>query len=212
LRVYIVFLLVILGLALSACSSYNKALFLLKPAGSFYKDYDFCLPKSNLKVLDGDTLRIRSIKGLPGAKAQRIWRGQKVRLIGIDAPEIAQEPFGDASKRHLNNLIGEQEAQVCCKKGIDSIDQYGRILAYCWAGETFLNAKMIRDGQALSYFIGDKNSQYKNLFMALEEESEQKELGIHDSKQLLIQAPSSYRAQNKKHLKTKAKVQAKVKN
>lgn len=80
---------------------------------------------------------------------------QKVRLIGIDAPELHQScqkdgnsyPCGEMSKQHLETLINGNEIS-CTYTGIDKFD---RLLGRCRAGQIDLNRQMVKDGWAVSY-------------------------------------------------------------
>lgn len=93
------------------------------------------------RVVDGDSLELD---------------GQRVRLVGIDAPElnqICQGQQGDYScgvkaRDHLRTLIGNSTQIKCVGEGDD---KYGRLLAECFVGETSLNSTMVRDGWAISY-------------------------------------------------------------
>ena len=131
-------------------------------------------------VLDGDTL---------------ILQKQKIRLLGIDAPEIGQEPFGENSKNYLKKLI--QNQKVCCRPSHEPFDKYKRLLAYCWSEDKFINAEMIKAGQAVSLFIGDKNTEYKLLFLQYEEEAQKQELGIYNSQASLDEIPYIWRKYKK---------------
>lgn len=90
-------------------------------------------------VVDGDSLELL---------------GERIRLVGIDAPELAQTcrslsgeaPCGEMAAAHLDRLIGAQTI-VCRSRGRD---QYGRALGRCRAGEFDLAESMTRDGWALS--------------------------------------------------------------
>lgn len=62
-------------------------------------------------ISDGDTLRIKS-DGI-----------HKIRLKGIDAPEMAQ-PFGPESRQHLAEMTFMKEAVADCPQR----DQYGRLI------------------------------------------------------------------------------------
>jgi len=95
------------------------------------------------RVVDGDTLIIAS---------------ERVRLRGIDAPEIDQpctdgegtaHPCGRLAARHLAALIDGGE--VACI-GHDT-DRFGRFLGVCLAGSDgpSLNAAMVGDGWAVAY-------------------------------------------------------------
>lgn len=87
-------------------------------------------------VSDGDTITL-----LDGAKVQ-----YKIRLVGIDAPEKAQ-PFGQASKRNLSDMIFGKEVHVEWFKK----DRYQRTL-----GKVILNGQdvcfeQVKRGMAWHY-------------------------------------------------------------
>lgn len=81
---------------------------------------------------------------------------RKVRLIGIDAPELhqlcekdgASYPCGEISKRHLATLINNNEISCTYTK----TDKFGRLLGRCRTGEIDLNRQMVKDGWAVSYY------------------------------------------------------------
>ncbi|HWK94050.1 MAG TPA: thermonuclease family protein [Pseudolabrys sp.] len=94
-----------------------------------------------VQAVDGDTLRADS---------------QRIRLSGIDAPELAQTcrdargqkwSCGAASRQHLAALVAR--GVTCTRNGED---RYGRMLATCSApGVTDIGEAMVRDGHALNY-------------------------------------------------------------
>lgn len=93
------------------------------------------------KIIDGDTLRIGE---------------GKVRLHGIDAPEIKQQcrtPEGHSwqcglkASATLAAIIGQNE--VICTK--ETIDRYGRFIGTCYQNGKNLNAMMVSLGWALAY-------------------------------------------------------------
>ncbi len=74
--------------------------------------------------------------------------GRRVRLIGIDAPELAQGAGGrrsrDALRRHLpRGDVVELEGDVAPH------DRYGRRLAYVWRDGELINERMVLDGWAV---------------------------------------------------------------
>ncbi len=93
-----------------------------------------------LRVADGDSLELDGIR---------------VRLVGIDAPELDQtctltgapHPCGREAREHLLHLIGGRP--VTCFS--TDVDRYGRHLGRCAAGDTKLNAEMVRSGWAVAY-------------------------------------------------------------
>ena len=81
--------------------------------------------------------------------------GARLRLLGIDAPELAQSCEGDrgafacgeSAKAHLAELVGGRP--LAC--AWDRRDKFGRGLARCRAGSLDLGAAMVRDGWAVAY-------------------------------------------------------------
>ena len=113
------------------------------------------------KVIDGDTIRI-------GEK--------KIRLLGIDAPEIKQTckktwlstsfisfrkdyPCGEISTIRLKKKINDKF--VICK--YINKDRYKRYIAECFKNKININAWMVRSGHAVAYkkyskkFVAEEN-------------------------------------------------------
>jgi micrococcal nuclease len=90
-----------------------------------------------LSVGDGDTLRVDD-------------RGKRltIRLACIDAPEMAQGPYGEQSRALLASLapVGSDVTL----KVVDT-DRYGRTVAEIIRGGQNLNLRMVRRGQAFAY-------------------------------------------------------------
>jgi len=92
-------------------------------------------------VVDGDTVVLNN--------------GQKIRYIGINAPELAHddhkaEPYGEESK-HFNAMLVDRE-KVRLEMDKERLDQYKRRLAYVFLKNgTFVNAEMLSNGYA--YFL-----------------------------------------------------------
>lgn len=91
-------------------------------------------------VIDGDTLVVD---------------GRKVRLYGIDAPELDQTcggamgtwPCGQAARDALAGLAGR--AVIDC--AVQDTDRYGRAVAVCLRDQTDLGAELVRRGSAAAY-------------------------------------------------------------
>ncbi len=83
-------------------------------------------------IHDGDTMRVTC----DGKKL-------KVRLYCIDTPEIEQKPWGRQSRDYLQSIASKS---VTLRQ--HDRDDYGRIVAEVFSGETNLNLKMVRDGWA----------------------------------------------------------------
>lgn len=107
-----------------------------------------------LDVTDGDTIRVL----LSGEE-------ESVRYIGIDTPEvdpsIGVECFGSAASAANRRLVaGETVALVFDD---ERRDRYGRLLAYVYVGDTFVNAELVRDGFARTLTISP-NTEFAALF------------------------------------------------
>ena len=87
-------------------------------------------------VHDGDTLTLLV------AGNQQV----KVRLVGIDAPELAQ-PYGQKSKQALSDLAFGKEARVESA----GPDKYGRTLGTVYVGAVNVNAALVSQGVAWVY-------------------------------------------------------------
>jgi endonuclease YncB( thermonuclease family) len=98
-------------------------------------------------VIDGDTI---------------VLNGTKIRLEGIDAPEMRQTcvalgktyQCGAEARANLRNLIGK--ASLTCAGS--RLDKYGRFLGVCTAQAKDINRKMVADGWAVSYgsYLGEE--------------------------------------------------------
>ncbi len=81
--------------------------------------------------------------------------GQRIRLLGIDAPEYDQVchragvgyACGRRARDALVDIIGGR-AVTCSGWGRD---RYGRLLASCMAGDSALNRMMVETGWAVAY-------------------------------------------------------------
>lgn len=144
-----------------------------------------------VNVHDGDTVTVQKEKG---------WsifsKTEKVRLVGIDAPEIEQKPWGTRAKNHLKNLIKESDWLVRLEFDIQHTDKYGRVLAYLWdKNGRMINYMMIRDGYAVVYTV-PPNVKYVDLFLNAQRLARQEGKGIW-GKEGLKELPSEWRRKNK---------------
>lgn len=88
------------------------------------------------RVSDGDTLWVKPLAG---------GRYRKLRLDGLDAPEICQ-PGGPAAREAL---VGQVLAQVVQVR-VRAYDDYGRAVARVVLGGTDVGAELVREGHAWS--------------------------------------------------------------
>ena len=70
-------------------------------------------------------------------------RPQKIRLVGIDCPELNQ-PFGREASAALRGKLGGGRVRV---EG-HARDQHGRLLGTLWVGDRNINRELVNDGWA----------------------------------------------------------------
>ena len=113
--------------------------------GAWYKPWDAKPLVGAALVVDGDSLEIS---------------GARIRLTGIDAPEMRQTctdarretwSCGRAAARELRAHVGDRELR-CEQTGID---RYRRVLAVCFLPDgSDVNAWMVRQGWAVVFGYG----------------------------------------------------------
>lgn len=94
-----------------------------------------------LSVADGDTITVRTAEG----------EEEKVRYIGLDAPEMAgdgepAEPLAVEAAAFNRGLLTGRALRLETDR--EERDDYGRLLAYVYADEVFVNREMVRTGHA----------------------------------------------------------------
>ena len=132
-----------------------------------------------VQVVDGDTVVLAG--------------GLKVRVLGIDAPEIekdgcpadflAHQAKAALTELTLNRTVGLSYDRL-------RYDHYGRLLAYLWlSDQTLVNAELVRLGMARVYFIAP-NLRYREVLLAAQQEAIQAQRGVWQ--QLLKQDEPHY--------------------
>ncbi|HVN23703.1 MAG TPA: thermonuclease family protein [Syntrophorhabdales bacterium] len=122
------------------------------------------------KVIDGDSVLLDT--------------GEQVRYIGIDAPELGKQAGGPqfyareaaAFNKHLVLL-----KKVRLEFDQERHDSYGRLLAYVFVKDVFVNAELVRRGYAKA-LIKPPNVKYKDLFVKYQNEAMSKEIGLWQEK------------------------------
>ena len=76
---------------------------------------------------------------------------QQGRLIGIDAPDPAQEPWGKQAKQRLEELIDiSAKGSISIEFDDTAADKYGRKFVYLWKDGQLLNEQLLKDGYVLA--------------------------------------------------------------
>lgn len=128
-------------------------------------------------VHDGDTLTLKS---------NLITK--KVRLAGIDAPEL-QQPYGVESRNALSQDVLNQLVTVDTNK----TDKYGRAVGKLLLNGEDVNLKQVRKGLAWVYtnYIKELSTEDRELYIVAEKAANDEHLGLWQSEQPV--APWQYR-------------------
>ena len=109
------------------------------------------------RLIDGDTVLCQD--------------NSRIRLAAIDAPEKRQR-YGSDATRFLSNMISGKTITYTSKKK----DQYGRIIARIYVGDTDVCVEMVRHGYAWAYMTKDKD------ILSAQTQAENDKAGLwHDS-------------------------------
>ncbi|MFA5271891.1 MAG: thermonuclease family protein, partial [Candidatus Omnitrophota bacterium] len=124
------------------------------------QNYDYSHIKV-VRVIDGDTVKLEN--------------GESLRYIGLDTPETrikkgsrfiyAPQPFAIEAKKLNQKLVEDKYVRI--EFDVEKKDVYGRLLGYCFVGNTFINAKLIEEGFAVTFTI-PPNVKYVDTFIALQ--------------------------------------------
>lgn len=151
------------------------------------------LDRSNLekaqvvKHVDGDTVHVKFEDG----------RIEKLRFIGVDAPELANEYreaefYAEEASEYLHNLIYGKT--IYLEKDVSDRDQYNRLLRYVWLESALdnvdfenitrndlanhmVNAKLLADGYA-KLVIFPPDVKYHNFLREFNKEAREGDLGL----------------------------------
>jgi micrococcal nuclease len=90
------------------------------------------------RIADGDTFSCRDRR--------------RVRLLGIDSPELGQGEPGRQAQAALQRLL-PSGATVRLERDVTPRDRFGRELAYVWTGSRMVNELLVREGWAVLYTL-----------------------------------------------------------
>jgi micrococcal nuclease len=127
------------------------------------------------RVIDGDTIEVELDDGIGGGPTL-----EDVRYIGIDTPESVKpgtpvQCFGKEASEFNQELV--EGRRVLLRFDRELRDRFGRLLAYVYVGETFVNAELLRRGYARTLEI-EPNTSNAGQFASLEADAGEAGLGL----------------------------------
>tara|TARA_B100000767_G_scaffold241976_1_gene238747 strand:- start:28 stop:483 length:456 start_codon:yes stop_codon:yes gene_type:complete len=99
------------------------------------------------RVIDADTVVLKSDQGI----------NYKIRLLGIDAPEINQV-YGKEATRYLSNKVLGKNLKVLGKNK----DRYHRLLGKLILNGNDINLDLVKNGMAWHYKLYKKSQEKKD--------------------------------------------------
>ncbi len=115
-----------------------------------------------IKIIDGDTIELEN--------------GQRVRYIGIDAPEIEENECysTQASEKNRELVLGKE---VVLEKDVSEVDDYKRLLRYVYLGDLFINEILVEEGFAKSVPISP-DIKYQSVLYSAQKQAQENNLGL----------------------------------
>ncbi|MEM6610756.1 MAG: thermonuclease family protein [Cyanobacteria bacterium P01_C01_bin.72] len=150
--------------------------------------------------------RTSEVKSLFAGEVTRVLSGQTVeivltgksdvlrlRLIGVDAPDWRQSPWGEAAKQKLADLVWGKAISIEAES-LES-DRYNRIQGHLWLDQTLVSQQLVESGCVLA---NDRYPHsYSKLLMESQEYARLMGLGIWNPQQAMRYTPSQFRSMNK---------------
>lgn len=147
------------------------------------------------KVIDGDTIVVRG--------------GGKVRLLGINAPEIAHrdqraEPLGDEARQRLSGLLNSK--RVYLEFDVQRRDRYQRLLAHVTLEDGLnINELLLSEGLARALFL-QPNMRYLQRYYDAEGKAMEGRRGVWSLPEFQIHPSTSAKTCAKRFCRLRGKV------
>ncbi|HEY9726520.1 MAG TPA: thermonuclease family protein [Chroococcales cyanobacterium] len=146
------------------------------------------------RVISGQTIDVLNSAQQPASL-------ERVRLIGIEAPDLKQQPWGEAAKNYLEQIISKSMGQqivlqpVFLEPDLQEKDTSGRWLAYVWYEGVLLNEKLVKQGYVLAAPRAP-NHKYDARIARAQEYARIMGYGIWNPDQAMHLTPAEFRRQN----------------
>ncbi|EOW3516339.1 thermonuclease family protein [Campylobacter jejuni] len=130
------------------------------------------------RVIDGDTIELlaKTSKTNPYNHIAKL----KIRLYGIDAPELKQA-YGKEAKEFLSALVLKQEVSLI----IENKDKYDRFVGTLFLKGQDINKEMVKNGYAHAY------ESFSKKYLAEQADAKMFKLGLWQDERVM--SPSEFR-------------------
>jgi micrococcal nuclease len=130
---------------------------------------------------------------------------QQGRLIGIDAPDMGQEPWGKQAKQRLEELVElSNQHRVSIEFETKEADKFGRKFIYLWKDGQLLNEQLLKDGYVLANLRSPSSLstpasglKYRDRFLRGSQYARIMGVGIWNPAQPMRMSPSEFRKEER---------------
>ena len=140
--------------------------------------------------------KIQPEKNQAQVKVARVLSGQTLEVLGIDAPDLHQRPWGNEGKKLLETLIGDLEKPVMLEFDLAAKDKIGRTLAYVWKDKKLLNEEVVKQGYAL-FVERSPNHKYDQRLERAQQWARLMGQGIWNPEKPMRSTPAEFRRLNR---------------
>lgn len=141
------------------------------------------------------------VKRIVSGQTIEVWLNQAdhsssketVRIIGINAPDLQQSPWGKAAQQKLEQLISPKVSTIQLQ--LEKQDRFNRYLAHVWHDDTLISEQLVKEG----YVLADTNypNQYSQRLWYAQEYARLMGYGIWNPQQPMRESPDQFRSQKK---------------
>ena len=151
------------------------------------QNYSSLTPASIMvaQVVSGQSLQVLGMEAQPNLISS-------VRLIGLDAPDLRQIPWGEDAKQLLEGLIGGANQAVSLEFDVETKDKFNRTLAYVWKDKLLLNEEVVKQGYAL-FVERSPNNKYNRRLERAQQWARIMGKGIWNSDKPMRTTPGEFR-------------------
>lgn len=151
---------------------------------NFNRDRQYLVTAQVRRVISGQTVEVTLLRDSSIAT---------VRIIGIDAPDFRQSPWGKNAQTRLSELVAGGQVQLEIED--ETNNTYNRIYAHLWQNNQLISQKLVAEGCVLANTKYPHS--YSKLLINAGEYARLMGLGIWNPQQALRQTPNQFRLKNK---------------